>query len=105
LGSPLGALVNADGEKWWPIIKDSGIKAESRSTSDTWSAASSERRRAAAKPMSGIAQSRRPIRVSGMCSSLWAYAMAASFRAIVDGLRPASASWADSPPRLSASLR
>jgi len=28
LGSPLGALVKADAEKWWPIIKDSGIKAE-----------------------------------------------------------------------------
>jgi hypothetical protein len=24
----LGALVKADAEKWWPIIKDSGIKAE-----------------------------------------------------------------------------
>jgi len=28
LGSPLGALVKADAAKWWPIIKDSGIKAE-----------------------------------------------------------------------------
>jgi len=28
LGSPLGALVKADAEKWWPIIKDSEIKAE-----------------------------------------------------------------------------
>jgi len=28
LGSPLGALVKADAEKWWRIIKDSGIKAE-----------------------------------------------------------------------------
>ena len=24
----LGALVKADAEKWWPIIKDLGIKAE-----------------------------------------------------------------------------
>jgi tripartite-type tricarboxylate transporter receptor subunit TctC len=24
----LGALVRADAEKWWPIIKESGIKAE-----------------------------------------------------------------------------
>jgi tripartite-type tricarboxylate transporter receptor subunit TctC len=24
----LGALVKADAEKWWPIIKESGIKAE-----------------------------------------------------------------------------
>jgi hypothetical protein len=24
----LGALVKAGAEKWWPIIKDSGIKAE-----------------------------------------------------------------------------
>jgi len=28
LGSPLGALVKTDAEKWWPIIKDSGIKAK-----------------------------------------------------------------------------
>ena len=26
MGSPLGALVKADAEKWWPIIKDSGIR-------------------------------------------------------------------------------
>ena len=24
----LGALVNADAEKWWPVIKELGIKAE-----------------------------------------------------------------------------
>ena len=24
----LGALVRADAEKWWPIIKESGIRAE-----------------------------------------------------------------------------
>jgi hypothetical protein len=24
----LGALVKADAEKWWPIIRESGIKAE-----------------------------------------------------------------------------
>jgi hypothetical protein len=24
----LGALVKADAEKWWPIIKEAGIKAE-----------------------------------------------------------------------------
>jgi hypothetical protein len=24
----LGALVKADAEKWWPIIKELGIKAE-----------------------------------------------------------------------------
>jgi len=28
LGPPLGALVKADAEKWWPIIKDFRIKAE-----------------------------------------------------------------------------
>jgi len=28
LGSPLGALVKANAEKWWPVINDCGIKAE-----------------------------------------------------------------------------
>jgi hypothetical protein len=27
-GLPLGALVKADAEKWWPIIKELRIKAE-----------------------------------------------------------------------------
>jgi hypothetical protein len=25
---PMRALVNADAEKWWPVIKEFGIKAE-----------------------------------------------------------------------------
>jgi len=32
LGSPLGALVKADAEKWWPIIKDSGIRQSDAAT-------------------------------------------------------------------------
>jgi hypothetical protein len=47
-----------------------------RSTSDTWRAAISERRCAAAKPISSNARSRLPIRVSGMCSSMAAIASA-----------------------------
>jgi hypothetical protein len=32
LGSPLGALVKADAEKWWPIIKTPGLRQSDAAT-------------------------------------------------------------------------